>query len=774
MTTQQGPIPFGGSLPRPLRAALEDAVRLAALAATDLHTPDRAEALRPIVRLAARALKVPVAQLNVVTAESQRPVVACAPTDPHPERWEVPVGLDSSYCQHVVASGEPLIVEDARVHPLVRESGATREAGVVAYVGVPLRAPEALGAPLAGQVLGTVCVVDMVPRRWTAEDIALLAEMAEAVTAELAVRARAVRRAAEEVAEAARTALQVADAALAESETRFHTLADSMPQLAWMADESGSIFWYNRRWYEYTGAAAPETSPGSWYAFHHPDHLARVASHFRLAVEARESWEDTFPLRGADGAYRWFLSRALPVRDGAGRVRWFGTNTDITERFDAEAERERLLHAEHEARLAAEEAGRARTRFLATMSHELRTPLNAIGGYTELMEMGLRGPITEAQRADFARIRRAQQHLLGIINDILNFARLESGTVTYELTDVPVTVALQEVSALVLPQAAGKGLSYRVESCPPALAVRADREKLRQVLVNMLSNAVKFTSAPGAVRVCCDADERGVHIAVQDSGIGIPPDKLDTVFEPFVQVRADLTRTAEGTGLGLAISRDLVQGMGGTLTVTSEPGQGSRFVLHLPRGRDLTPDEAATLVPSGALRDAEAEVRELLRREGVFAVLRYLNARTMHRYTGLYRFDGPILRNVALFDRETPTLTRGQDSPLGETYCSIVGAGGATVTLADSRRDGRMTDHPAREVVVSYCGALVRATDGTAAGTLCSFDVEARPVPSHEIPLLEAVAPLLAEAVREDARRLGSPTGESGVAEQTRETGAPP
>ena len=731
--------------PQPdVRAALRDAVRLAALGATDLGSPPRRAALRPFARIASRALHVPLAQINAVTADAQVPVVAAVPAGADVAPWESPVELESSYCQHVVASGAPLLIEDARVHPLVRDSPATIDAGIVAYAGVPFRAPAALGPALAGRVLGSVCVVDLVPRRWTADEVALLEEVAAAVTAEL------------EVMAAAAAALSRADSALAESESRFRTLADAIPQLAWMADDTGSGYWYNRRWYDYTGATPEQLRGWGWTSAAEPGHAERVATRFRAAVAAREPWEDTFPLRGRDGTYRWFLARAVPVHDADARtVRWFGTNTDVTERIAAEAERERLLRREQEARVSAEQANRAKTQFLATMSHELRTPLNAIGGYAELLEMGLRGPVTEAQRADLQRLRRSQQHLLGLINEVLNFARLETGVVRFHLEDVSAVAAQQDVSTMVLPQTAAKGLSYRVEPCPPTLAVRADREKLRQALLNLLSNAVKFTPAPGAVRLACGADARTVRFVVYDTGIGIPADRLDDIFEPFVQVDSRLTRTAGGTGLGLAISRDLARAMGGDLTVASARDAGATFTLALPRAPDLDAEAAALQLPDAGVREAEAEVRAELSQGGAHAALRFLNGRTAHRFTGLYRFDGPVLRNVALFDRESPATVRGADAPMRETYCSIVGETGRTFATADAALDDRVGAHPARDAIVSYFGALVRGADGTAVGTLCSFDVEARPVPSHEIPLLEAAAPLLADAVLRHARASG-------------------
>ncbi|MET0398011.1 MAG: GAF domain-containing sensor histidine kinase [Longimicrobiaceae bacterium] len=245
-------------------------------------------------------------------------------------------------------------------------------------------------------------------------------------------------------------------------------------------------------------------------------------------------------------------------------------------------ERARLFEAERAARAEAERANRAKSEFLAVMSHELRTPLNAIGGYAELMEMGIRGPITPLQREDLRRIQQSQRHLLGLINEVLNYARLETGTVRYEVAEVRLRDALAAAEALVAPQAQANDLALSVGTCPPELAVRADAEKLRQVLVNLLSNAVKFTARGGRIDLACSASGDRVQVQVRDTGIGIPPDQLDGIFEPFVQVRADLTRTAEGTGLGLAISRDLARGMGGDLTAESTPGVGSTFTLTLP------------------------------------------------------------------------------------------------------------------------------------------------------------------------------------------------
>ena len=241
-----------------------------------------------------------------------------------------------------------------------------------------------------------------------------------------------------------------------------------------------------------------------------------------------------------------------------------------------------IRDAEH-ARREAERANRAKSDFLAVMSHELRTPLNAIGGYTQLLELGIYGAVSDAQRDTLGRITRNQTHLLRLINDVLNFAKIDAGQVEYAIGGVPLDDALAGVEALVAPQMRAKRITFSYAPPAASVVVRADRERLQQIVLNLLVNAVKFTAPGGTVAVACEAGADVARICVRDSGVGIPAERLGSIFDPFVQGDRALNRPNEGVGLGLAISRDLARGMGGELTVESAVGEGSTFTVTLPR-----------------------------------------------------------------------------------------------------------------------------------------------------------------------------------------------
>jgi signal transduction histidine kinase len=247
-----------------------------------------------------------------------------------------------------------------------------------------------------------------------------------------------------------------------------------------------------------------------------------------------------------------------------------------------EAERRQLMANMAEARAAAERASRVKSEFLGVMSHELRTPLNAIGGYAQLLGDDVYGPVNEGQRAALERIQRAQQYLLSLINSVLSSLKLGSGQMHFEVTDVALDQALLAVEEMIRPQMVAKRIDFRSTLPGAAVRLRADEEKLCQIMLNLLSNATKFTAPGGQITVECDVADHSVSVHVADTGHGIPTERLGMVFEPFVQVEGSASR-GEGTGLGLAISRDLAMGMGGRLDVRSAVGQGSTFTLTLPR-----------------------------------------------------------------------------------------------------------------------------------------------------------------------------------------------
>jgi signal transduction histidine kinase len=275
----------------------------------------------------------------------------------------------------------------------------------------------------------------------------------------------------------------------------------------------------------------------------------------------------------------------LPLIDADGScTRILGHGTDVTDHVLARRKAEEALRVSEAlaARTAAAEAAnQAKSEFLAIMSHELRTPLNAIAGYAELIELGIYGAITSDQATAIARIQRSQQHLLNLISEVLNYARLEGGTVQYNVADVELEDVLATCEALIDTQVRAKGLTLQV-GCEHELRSRADRDKVTQIVLNLLSNAVKFTDPGGWIDVTAAAVQDEVRITVADTGRGIAADQLDRMFEPFAQVDSRLTRTRDGVGLGLAISRDLARGMGGELTAASRPAVGSTFTLVLP------------------------------------------------------------------------------------------------------------------------------------------------------------------------------------------------
>ena len=405
-----------------------------------------------------------------------------------------------------------------------------------------------------------------------------------------------------------------ADDALRASERRFRTMADSISQLAWMTGPDGSIDWYNRRWYEYTGTTLAEMQGWGWKAVQHPDHVERVVERVSAAFAEGAIWEDTFPLRGKDGTYRWFLSRAVPIRDvpdaddPRGQILgWFGTNTDITELREGE---EKLAAARDEA----EEANRAKSTFIANMSHELRTPLSAIIGYSEMLQEEIAdGGDAATLAVDMRKIETNARHLLGLINDVLDLSKIESGKMETFVETIEVEGVVNDVASTVQGLVARNANSLVLRLEPGLGTMRTDVTKLRQILLNLLSNASKFTESGSiilsAMRVPGERGDDWMVFRVADNGIGMDEEQLGRLFQRFSQADASTTRKYGGTGLGLSISKAFGMMLGGDLSVESAPGEGTTFTVFLPTVFRDVPDEGVAEAMTAAPSESDANGR---------------------------------------------------------------------------------------------------------------------------------------------------------------------
>ncbi len=382
---------------------------------------------------------------------------------------------------------------------------------------------------------------------------------------------------------------------LRQREQEFSTMVNAIPQLAWRTDAEGAMVWYNSRWYDYTGTTFDEVAGQGWQRVLPPDHVARVTTRFKAHVASGEPWEDTFPLRGRDGTYRWFLSRAVPIRNAQGQVlRWFGTNTDVTEQrqmqeAEARAIREQAAREAAEAReeelrrqsIELERSNRELQDFAYVASHDLQEPLRKISAFSDLL-VSEYGTQLDTQAAFYVgRMQNAAQRMSRLIRDLLAFSRVTTKTRPF------VRVKLDEVLNDVLGD-----LSVRLSETGGEVAVGAlpevvaDPMQMRQLFQNLIANALKF-HRPG-VPPHVEVEARRVEVAgreaweitVADNGIGFDEKYIDRIFSPFQRLHGQ--EAFEGTGIGLAICRRIVERHGGELTARSTPGEGSTFVIHLP------------------------------------------------------------------------------------------------------------------------------------------------------------------------------------------------
>jgi PAS domain S-box-containing protein len=370
---------------------------------------------------------------------------------------------------------------------------------------------------------------------------------------------------------------------LRSSEERLRVLIGSVKDYGiFMLDPDGRVASWNEGARRIKGYEADEIIGQHFSVFYPEPARSDGFPDYELEVARAEGrFEDEGWRLRKDGSRFWANVVITALRGDDGTLIGFAKVTrDLTERRLAQ-QRE----IEDARRLAeAEASNRAKTGFLAAMSHELRTPLNAIAGYAQLMQDGIAGPVSGQQQEFLNRIRGSQQHLLAIVNDLLNYGRIEAGEVVYDLVPVSMLDVVQRVLAMVSPQADRKGLRLDVGSCPTAVVAMADQLKTEQIVLNLVSNAVKFTPEGGAVTLNCSLGDGAASIVVRDTGPGIAEDMQEKIFDPFVQLGRSLTSAHEGAGLGLAISRDLARAMHGDVTVESAPGSGAAFTLRLPAG----------------------------------------------------------------------------------------------------------------------------------------------------------------------------------------------
>ena len=353
-----------------------------------------------------------------------------------------------------------------------------------------------------------------------------------------------------------------AEAELRDSEERFRTLADNITQFTWMTDENGWIFWYNRRWFEYTGTTLEQMQGWGWQSVHHPEHIDRVVELFRHHLEIGQEWEDIFPLRGRDGQYRWFLSRAVPIRDESGRImRWFGTNTDITDLQQAEA--------------ALAERNQELNSFAHTVSHDLKAPLRAISNLSVWIEEDLEGKLPPDTQAQFDLLRTRVKRMESMIDSLLLYARAGRQEALLETFDLAKLLS-EIIDSLAPPE----GFKIEIQSPLPTLTTK--RVFLSQVFANLISNAIKHhNSVTGHLQISAIEHPDYHEFIIKDDGPGIAPEHHEKVFEIFQTLK--VKDNSDSTGIGLAIVKKIVETEQGTIRLESSLGEGTTFYVTWPK-----------------------------------------------------------------------------------------------------------------------------------------------------------------------------------------------
>ena len=387
------------------------------------------------------------------------------------------------------------------------------------------------------------------------------------------------------------------ETALRTSEAQLRQLADAMPQIVWTARPDGWRDYYNQRWFDFTGLQPEETQGWAWCRAVHPDDLSRCLKLWSGACLTGEEYQLEYRLKRADGQYRWYLARALPVRDTDEKiVKWFGTSTDIDDQKRASdrlefAVQQRTSELNDQTKRA-QEANRLKSVFLANMSHELRTPLNGILGFAELLHDQIPGPVNATQEDFLGDILKSSRHLLHLMNDLLDLAKIEAGKLQVHPQWLPVSELVDEVIGGLSGLALQKGIALN-QNTHNLGEIWTDHRIAKQVLYNYLSNAIKFTPEHGQVTIDVRACEgQTVLLEVTDTGCGIPPEDHSRLFERFEQLEARGVLAQAGTGLGLALVKEMVALQSGSVGVKSAVGEGSRFWARWPQPLKASPPAA--------------------------------------------------------------------------------------------------------------------------------------------------------------------------------------